>query len=177
MIPTDYTTIQRPSALAGDHDVLTFGKPKDLDDTDNTPELRPANDETFIEEEKPLTMRDDCITASYMQDDRLDTPSVHAAAGTEESDDEPMHLDELTRTIHPSTQRVDTSSEDASIEEYPLGVTNLADLDLTRAVRGKRPDFLTAPYKLIHERVTIHWPFHNCELLEPLIVNFKYDPN
>jgi hypothetical protein len=38
-------------------------------------------------------------------------------------------------------------------------------LDLERAIAdADNPELLTIPYKLIQERITVHWPFDNCRL-------------
>jgi len=88
-------------------------------------------------------------------------------------DDDPYGLSHLSAAVEGAGVSDDRVP---SIEDYPLGMTNTKDLDMSRAVRGVRPEFLTAPYKLVDERVTVSWPFKKCKLLEPKKVkNFVYD--
>ena len=92
--------------------------------------------------------------------------------GSRRRDDDPYGLSMLTSAVGDQGEE-----RMPSIEDYPLGMTNTKDLDMTRAVRGVRPEFLTAPYKLVDERVTVSWPFKKSRLIEPKKVkNFSYDP-
>jgi len=48
------------------------------------------------------------------------------------------------------------------LEDYPIGTTRLQDLDMDRAIPDElNPEIITVPYKLIKERIAVHWPFDN----------------
>jgi len=57
-------------------------------------------------------------------------------------------------------------------------VTRLHDLDLERGIPDlQNPEILTIPYKLIKERVVVHWPFDNCTLAAFPDREFKFKPD